>query len=105
MQDVVVDQQVVAEVVEVGSHVSKETADLGGKVDDMGGAVLLKDGLGLGGVTRERRRKETGVVKIDPYTSVTVAAVVDLVQYIHSQRKQQKSIEISYTRLPSLEVR
>lgn len=53
MQNVVVDQQVVAEVVEVSGHVTEESSDLGSKVDDMGGAVLFKDGLGLGGITSD----------------------------------------------------
>lgn len=52
VQDVVVDEQVVAEVVEVSSHVTEKTADLGGQVDNMGGAVLLEDGLGGSRVTK-----------------------------------------------------
>lgn len=51
MEDVIVDQQVVTEVVEVGSHVAEEASNLGSQVDDMGRSVLLEDGLGLGGVT------------------------------------------------------
>lgn len=52
VQDVVVDEQVIAEVVEVSSHVAEKTADLGSQVDDMGGAVLLEDGLGGSRVTK-----------------------------------------------------
>ena len=61
MQDIVVDEQVIAEVVEVGSHVAEESSDLGGQVDDMGGAVLLEDGLGLGRVARgyQQRNRES----------------------------------------------
>lgn len=52
VQDVVVDEQVVAEVVEVSSHVAEKTADLGSQVNDMGGAVLLEDSLGGSRVTK-----------------------------------------------------
>lgn len=50
VEDIVVDQQVVAEVVEVGGHVAEESSDLGSQVDDMGRSILLEDGLGLSGV-------------------------------------------------------
>ena len=50
MQHIIVDQQVVTEVVEIGGHVAKKSSDLCSKVDDVSGAVLLENGLSGSGI-------------------------------------------------------
>jgi hypothetical protein len=56
MQDVVIDQQVVAEVIEVGSHVAEQSSDLGSKMDDVCWTVLLKDGLCGNGIPGKNKQ-------------------------------------------------
>lgn len=56
MQDVVVDQEVIAEEGELVLHIAEEATDEGGEVDDVRRLVLVEDGLGRVEIPVRNRR-------------------------------------------------
>jgi hypothetical protein len=64
LQDVVIHEDVVTEQVSGITHVLEKTANTGGKMKNMSGAILIKDGFGL-------RKRSTVIYNLSGDISVT----------------------------------
>lgn len=102
MQDIVVDEDVFAEVGELVLHIPKEASDISSKMDDMCRLVLLKDSLRLRHVpaeTAEDGSVDTGQpdqTRFEEYYAKTIP-------YLKSPSLLDRNIHLSSSRfLPNL---